>query len=179
MPIWTLGPTAVFTSPSWAPAEIPESVQLQLTREVPIPEPLPIPEPDVPFPWGRLVVIGLIIGGLVAWRRQQAVPVPGGVVWVFGRLQRQAGYLGQPVRESETPTEFAERLQTRLGVFGRLGWLEEMVTQIQPQVRVLAGLFNGRQYGRQTGGDEVAVGMWRGLKRPLWLLRVVQWLKRP
>ena len=172
-------PTAVFTTPSWAQSEIPESVQLQLTREVPPPEPIPIPEPDMSFPWGRMLIVALAAVGLLAWWwRQQHTPLTSGVVWVFGRLQQQASFLGQPVRTSQTPAEFAKGMEARLGVFSRYAWLRETVAYIQPQVRVLTGLFNGRQYGRSMGGDEIAVGIWRRLKRPLWLLRMIKWGRR-
>ncbi|MCB8945972.1 MAG: transglutaminase domain-containing protein, partial [Ardenticatenaceae bacterium] len=170
-------PTAVFAAPGWAEVEMLPGVQV--TRDGLLPEPMPIPEADVSFAWGRLLVVGLLVVGLlvVGWR--QRGPPTGGVVWVFGRLQRQAVYVGQLVRPSQTPMEFAEGMVARLAVFARWGWLREMVARLGPSVRLLAGLFNGRQYGRAGGGDEVALEVWQGLQRPLWLLRVVQWVKRP
>ena len=173
-------PTAVFPSPRAANFDVQEGAQGELADELPVTEPMPIPEADKPtFPWGRLAIVGLLgLGLLIGWRRQQRVPTTGGVGWVYGRLQQQAHYLGQPLLGSQTPTEFGEGLQVRLSIFGQSGRLRQMVVQIQPQVHVLVRLFNGRQYGREGGGDEVAAGIWRGLKRPLWLLRVVRWVKR-
>ena len=173
-------PTAAFASPRWAEAESREPITSEPDLELPAIEPVTIPEPDLPFPWGRLVIVGLLAAGVgFWWWQQRQQPATQGVTWAYGRLQQQAPYLGQPLSDSQTPAELEAGLQARLVVFGRYERLRAMIAQAQSHVKTLTELFNGRRYGQAAGGDEVAERVWRGLRRPLWLLRLIQWLKRP
>jgi transglutaminase-like putative cysteine protease len=173
-------PTAVFAS---GRAEIfgPEGEVIdENVAGLPVIELPPIPDPDLPLPVGRLVVLGilgLLLLGSWWWQRVTAFSVPG-VAWVYGRVQQQARSLGQPIPASQTPVEFATEFQARLAGFGRYARLKEMIAKIQLQVKELANLFNGRQYGRAKSGDEMAMRIWREVKRPLWFLRLIwYWLR--
>jgi transglutaminase-like putative cysteine protease len=170
-------PTAVFASSRTEIYGPPGQIIRENADELPAFEPPPIPEPDLPLPIGRLVIIAVLVLGLLGWwwwQRTTALSMPG-VVWAFGRVQRQASHLGQPVLASQTPTEFGSEFQVRMEGFGRYVRLKELVGRIDAQVKELVKLFNGRQYGKAKSGDEVALRIWRDVKRPLWLLRLI-WL---
>ena len=170
-------PTAVFASTRGQIFDPASRMVDESDVELPVIELPPIPEPDLPLPVGRLVVLGilgLVLLGWWWWQRAAALSAPG-VVAVYGRLQQQARYLGQPIPASQTPVEFTTEFQARLANFGRYVRLKEMVARIQFQVKELAQLFNIRQYGRAKSGDEVALRIWREVKRPLWFLRLI-WL---
>jgi transglutaminase-like putative cysteine protease len=170
-------PTAVFASNRTEIFDPAGQMVEESDVGLPAIEPPPIPEPELPLPVGRLVVLGILGLALLGWwwwQRATALSAPG-VVAVYGRLQKQARYFDQPVPASQTPGEFAAEFQARLAEFGRYVRLKEMVATIQGQVKELAQMFNARQYGQAKSGDEVALRIWRDVKRPLWFLRLI-WL---
>jgi transglutaminase-like putative cysteine protease len=170
-------PTAVFASNRTEIFDPAGQMVEESDVGLPVIEPPPIPEPELPLPVGRLVVLGILGLALLGWwwwQRATALSAPG-VVAVYGRLQKQARYFDQPVPASQTPGEFAAEFQARLAEFGRYVRLKEMVATIQGQVKELAQMFSARQYGQAKSGDEVALRIWRDVKRPLWFLRLI-WL---
>jgi transglutaminase-like putative cysteine protease len=178
-------PTAAFPA---APREAASSADFFI-REDFIPEPSlplselpPVPAADVPIPWGRLATIGgigLMLLGVALWRRYEAGTVRG-VGWAYGRLQHHARKLGQPTPVSQTPTEFVESFTARLGDYGRSPRLARWVTAVRQPIEQLTAQFVGRQYSQKhAASDEVAYRWWREIRRPLWLLRLWQFFKKP
>lgn len=171
-------PTAVFATNRVSAFDPAGRGLSETDTELPPLESPPLPQPDPPLPWTRLIVIGILALALLAWwwwQRAAAGSIRG-VVWAFGRLQQQARHLGQPVPASQTPAEFGTQFQNHLNTFGRYSQLKEIIAKIEIQVKELVNLFNNRQYGQARSGDEVALTIWRHLKRPLWLLRLIRHL---
>jgi hypothetical protein len=125
-----------------------------------------------------LALAGLAVSLLWAWRRQSPSGERDEVVWAYGRLQRQAGKLGQPLPPSQTPTEFVQAFQARLALFGRWPRLVPLLEVVGAGAARLAALFNRRRFARrgegEDGGGETAVATYRRLRRPLWLLRLLK-----
>jgi hypothetical protein len=123
--------------------------------------------------------IGLMLLGVALWRRYEAGTVRG-VGWAYGRLQHHARKLGQPTPVSQTPTEFVESFTARLGDYGRSPRLARWVTAVRQPIEQLTAQFVGRQYSQKhAASDEVAYRWWREIRRPLWLLRLWQFFKKP
>lgn len=102
-----------------------------------------------------LVVAGILTWDAVRWRRLAPVAV---VEEIFARLVWYAARLGVPVRASDTPNEFAEKISARLA-------------HIQQDARGLVELYVQLRYGRrvidqQMGKD--ALQRWLRVRRVLW-----------
>lgn len=156
---------------------------------VPYPVTLPpIPEaaPQRPFSWRWwhvAILLALLIAPWWLWRRRNRPPERDGVLWAYGRLQRSARKLGQPVRASQTPDEFVAALMARLNAFADQPWwgqpqLARLVGEIQPRIERLTMLFIARRYGNEPrAGAAAAYNTWRRIRRPLLLLRIINWLR--
>lgn len=169
-------PTAGFASPrdtavTFNPADFTVAVGPPPVNEYVSP-PIPPAEPTRPFPWQRLVVIGLLAITLLWWRRrqqQERARRADGVVWSYGRLQDNARKIGLPPSPSYTPTEFSQALLTRLSHFRPTPWLAAMRTPIAH----ITLLYNERRYGGlPAGGHEEATRAWKQLQGPFWRLRL-------
>ncbi|HRQ41516.1 MAG TPA: transglutaminase domain-containing protein [Chloroflexota bacterium] len=169
-------PTAGFTSPrdtvvTFNPADFSVAVGPPPVNEY-VPPPIPPAEPARPFPWLRLLIIGLLVVALLWWwRRQQQERTrrADGVVWSYGRLQDNARKIGLPATPSQTPTEFSQALMARLSWFGQ----DRRLTAMRAPIIHITLLYNQRRYGgMDAGGHEEATRAWKQLQRPFWRLRL-------
>ena len=149
--------------------------------------PLPIPEATSrerfsPLWWLAAALVGLLLAWW-QWRRWARPPQRDAVLWAYGRLQHSAQKLGQPIHPQQTPGEFTAELLARLNTLShRPGWghsqLARLVDTMRPQVERLTRLFIARRYGNEPrAGTAAARDIWRRLRRPLWLLRLVSRLR--
>ncbi len=146
--------------------------------------PLPVPPAARPVPYGWYAA-GLLL--FLAWaalwaRRRQAAPRLDGVQVAYRQLQRQARQLGLPTPDSQTPLEFAAAFSAHLQRL--LFWLPPRVanTRLAHWVAIgqtgamrLAQFFMRRQYApppARAAANAAAPGVWREMRRPLWLLRL-------
>ncbi|MCB8983471.1 MAG: transglutaminase domain-containing protein [Ardenticatenaceae bacterium] len=181
-------PTAAFPSPH-AGTPLFNAPESRYTPEPPLPQTAVPPRQPVPrpIPWAsiglRLGVVALLAAlGFWLWRRSGREPGGDKVVWAYGRLQQQAEHLGQPAPHSQTPTEFGQALQLRLAAFARHARLASIADRLQQSVARLTDLYNTRRYSpparQESRQDEMAMRTWRGMKRPLWLLRLAKKLMK-
>lgn len=178
-------PTAAFPSPYTEEGRDPNEIETgfePLPPETPpIPERVPVQLP--PWQWGQWLVLMLVPLSVVVWwlwqRQQKRVLAQNSVVWAYGRLQQRARQLGHPSSPSQTPHEFTADFLSRLGTFNRPPWLTDLVEGMRPHVERLTTLFVLHQYAgstqqaEQRAGTAAARESWRRLRRPLWLLRIV------
>ena len=180
-------PTAAFTTPH-DNAAVDDSGNPFADFAAPTPvAPLPIPEPAPQRPFSPLwwPAAALILLLLAWWRWQQWLrgQERDTVLWAYGSLQRSAQKLGQPIRPQQTPGEFTAELLAHLNALtDQPGWgqsqLARLVDNVRPQVERLTGLFIARRYGNEPrAGTAAAHDIWRRLRRPLWLLRLVARLR--
>lgn len=174
-------PTAAFASPHEGGERPFPPTNASNLPTIPLPprEPVGGERPFSPWWWAiGLALVGLAAARLWARRGQSPRVREDGVVWAYGRLQQQAGKLGQPQPPSQTPTEFAAAFQGRLAFFRRWPRLIPLVDGAQAGVARLAELFNRRRFaGRaeeEEGGGETAVATYRRLRHPLWLFRLLK-----
>ncbi len=139
------------------------------------PPPIPPASPVRPFPWPRLIIIGVLVVALWwLWRRQRREQArrADGVVWSYGRLQDNAQKIGLSPTASQTPTEFSQALLARLAQFGQGKRLAATTAAMRAPIAHITLLYNQRRYGGQdTGGHEEATRAWKQLQRPFWRLR--------
>ena len=173
-------PTAAFASPHVRQANgaaAPNSFEEQ-SPEFAENTPPPLPEivEERPFPWLPLIILGVLaIAVWWLWQRQQLPAGQDAVVWSYGRLQHNAAKLGQPPPPSQTPQEFLDSFQTHLQRYGRFPRLARQLIQLQPHLTRLTSLYVRRTYaGDDQSGGAAAWQSWQEMKRPLWLLRIVQ-----
>ncbi|VAW30493.1 FIG001454: Transglutaminase-like enzymes, putative cysteine proteases [hydrothermal vent metagenome] len=178
-------PTAAFASPHAVQNEATADQIGTSAEAAPFPEeelpPLPPVEVKRPFPWNRLPILAVAatLIGWFYWRNRR----PAGqdvVVWSYGRLQKSGSRLGLPPTHSLTPQEYAAALQGKLAGYGRFAWLSKLIQQLQPNVAQLTALYSQQVYAKNASSGEVtAKRIWDGMKRPLWLLRIVRHFKMP
>lgn len=144
-------------------------------------EPPPIPErvAEETSPWPQIVLVAAlaIILALVWWQQRQPVGLDA-VELAYGRLQHNAQKLGQPTPPSQTPTEFGRALRRRLEAFGERPRLAHLAEETHEPIAELTALYERRQYsGQPVAKPQTAVTLWQRLRRPLWLLRLAEWLR--
>ncbi|MBK8985155.1 MAG: transglutaminase domain-containing protein [Chloroflexi bacterium] len=177
-------PTAAFASPHDAarPFFTAEPTFDDVLAVPPTALPLRQPAPR-PISWaviaGGLGLVALLVGaGVWLWRRPTNEKMEDGVVWVYGRLQRQAERLDQPAQSGQTPMEFSAALQERLDQFGQHARLTAVSSRLKRGVARLTDLYNERRYSPPTtensDEDETAVQTWREMRRPLYQLWLVK-----
>ena len=144
--------------------------------------PVPIPEaaPDKSGYLWLLLLIPLLLGGSWLWwaRRRRQKPPADRTQWAYDRLQRRAGRLGQSIRPSQTPAEFAGAFLTHLGQLdqGRLARRLELA-ELAPEIKHLITTFADRQYALHKPPASEATKSWRRVRWRLWLLTVVEDLR--
>ena len=175
-------PTAVFVSShdisSQAALSQGAAEEAQPSFDETVPPPLPDVVADQSFPWLQLFAFGVVATFIAwLWRRNQ-LPVGGdAVVWSYGRLQQQGSRLGNPPIASQTPREYLLAFQNYLQQYGRFPRLAKRLAQLQPHLSQLTQLYVQRIYaGDEQSGRILAWKSWQKVRRPLWLLRVVNWL---
>ncbi|MEZ4641226.1 MAG: transglutaminase-like domain-containing protein [Chloroflexota bacterium] len=148
--------------------------------------PLPIPDAPAqrpsPWPWWRLAVVLLLGASLTGWWWWQArQPQPQGILSIYGRFQQQTEKLGAPLLPQQTPHEFREGLAAYLAQLAARPRLRPLVQRMQPPIDRLIAAFTAHQYAPPTGEHQetaVARDAWQQLQRPLYRLRIGQWLHR-
>jgi hypothetical protein len=173
-------PTATFASPRDTAVTInPGSYDLQYgppDASTYTPPPIPPAAPVRPFPWSRLIIVGLLAVGLWwVWRRQRREQAAraDGVVWSYGRLQANARKIGLSPLPSQTPDEFSQLLLTRLDQFGQNKRLAATIAAMVAPIMYITLLYNKRRYGGMpAGGQDEALRAWKLLQRPFRRLRL-------
>lgn len=176
-------PTAGFASPrDTAVTFNPDTFALEYGPppvNIYTPQPIPPASSVRPFPWPRLVIVGLLVVALWWWwrrQRQERARRADGVVWSYGRLQDNARKIGLPPSPSQTPTEFSQALLARLTHFGQ----SKRLAAMHAPIAHITLLYNQRRYGgMDAGGHEEAARAWKYLQRPFWRLRLSRKKEQP
>lgn len=172
-------PTATFSSPhalldDGTAGEIGNEAEAASFSDEELP-PLPPIKVRRPFPWNRLAILAAAAAVLgLAWWRSRRPAGQDVVVWSYGRLQRSAAKLGLPPSPSLTPDEYSHALQAELNSYGRTPWLIKLIHRLQPNVAQLTTLYVEHIYAKMPTDGAKAQESWQGLKRPLWLLRIIK-----
>lgn len=172
-------PTAAFPSPHDSLASTLDPASSDEAFKPP-PE-IPPPAPQEPVlrrlwrGWNRILLVVALVVGYWLWQRQQKqFAGRDNVIWAYGRLQHFALKLGQPPRPSQTPDEFTAVLIAHLNRYASNKRVAPLVTGLRAPIERLNRLFVRRRYGRETAvGTLAAQESWRQIRRPLWLLRLV------
>ena len=167
-------PTAAFPAGSDRPATFASPDETGLDDFL-ASEPPPIPEKEAPGPsplWA-LGLLALLPVGWWLWRRGRGVNRVHGIRWAFGRLQRGAERLGQPMRPSQTPHEFEIALKQRLRSMEgqRLTLFEPQA--LYPDIDNVVDAYVAGQYSGRSPAAEPAVNSWRRIRVRLWLLSLL------
>jgi transglutaminase-like putative cysteine protease len=171
-------PTAAFASPH-APRLDQEAGQPVPYLPQKEPEPPPIPEREAepaPLPWAWIAAGAALLAvlGYLMWRRlRKRRPGGDGLQNAYGNLQYQAYKLGQKMPPGQTPYEFYDQLQDRLGRYDGRSRLAEEAEAVREPARELTVLFVEHQYSQEPPDrTQQAQKLWRHIRRPLWLLRL-------
>ncbi|MGW8317617.1 MAG: transglutaminase family protein [Candidatus Promineifilaceae bacterium] len=173
-------PTAGFPS-SETPGAAPSESGPQFEQPDTGP-PLPIPPRATPGPsplWA-LVLLPLVVLGWWLWRlRRDRLPTEDRVIWAYGRLQRSALQLGQPVPASQTPAEFQSAFTNRLQEFSQQKLANRLnLAQLYPEIERVTASFVARQYGGRQPPADVSLAAWRRIRTRLWFLRLFDRMRR-
>ncbi len=181
-------PTAAFPSPHDRSNAAADSASPDETQEPAFPDMPEIP-PAAPSEsllvrlwrgWNWILLAAAL--GLSWWlwqRRQQRLAGRDVVVWAYGRLQHNAQKLGQTPRASQTPDEFTAAFLAHLNRYAKHNpRLTSLVAGIRPHIERLNRLFVRRRYRGETAscladGMAAAQNSWQQVRRPLWLLRLI------
>ncbi|WP_420644062.1 transglutaminase TgpA family protein [Candidatus Leptofilum sp.] len=174
-------PTAAFASPhngltnlAQPPDFGPPDSSLSEPSSLDLP-PIPEVEETRPFPWLWLLTAGILVSiGWWLWRQAQLPSGADAVLWCYGRLQQMAAKLGYAPQPHQTPAEFLASFQAYLARYGRSARIAKRIAQVQPHLARLTQLYVKRRYaGDAQSGRILAWESWQQVKRPLWLLRII------
>lgn len=167
-------PTAAY--PVWGPTVRPEENAAAPPDFTALPAvALPARQPAFAFPW--LAILGLIavIGvWLEWWCRQAKLLQEDGILWAYGRLQRRARQIDQPLRIGETPYEFAAALSNTLRAFP-VRWQTPIW---QPLSQLIEAYVLHRYSTTKTIAPATGFTLWHQLARPLWLISLWHRLRK-
>jgi transglutaminase-like putative cysteine protease len=143
-----------------------------------------------------LVILALFMAavGIMVWI-MRGRHVEQDLVWgAYGRLQRSANWIGQPTPESQTPIEFEATFKNRLTQLTTKSQLARKLieegstsaskfTSLSEEAAQLTDLYIARQYQRRNEAQEAkndytADLIWRRIRLRLWLLAVLNKLRR-
>ncbi|MFB0537880.1 MAG: transglutaminase domain-containing protein [Anaerolineae bacterium] len=128
-------------------------------------------------------LVGIVWWAADIWRLRLLTPVAA-VATLYQRLQHRGRRLGMPMREGNTPYEFATSFAEHFANLARskYGWDTTMAPAVQEAQR-LVGLYVQASYAPRppnTDDQRQAIQTWRWLRRRLWMVWVLQrWWRSP
>jgi hypothetical protein len=143
-----------------------------------------------------LVILALFMAavGIMIWIMRGRHVEQDLVLGAYGRLHRSANWIGQPTPESQTPIEFEATFKNRLTQLTTKSQLARKLikegstsaskfTSLSEEAAQLTDLYIARQYQRRNEAQEAkndytADLIWRRIRLRLWLLAVLNKLRR-
>jgi len=130
-----------------------------------------------------VLLIGIVWWAADIWRLRLLTPVAA-VATLYRRLQHHGRRLGMPMREGDTPYEFAASFAEHLANLaqGRHGWDTTLAPAVQEAQRLVSLYVQASYTPRPPNTDDQrrVIQTWQWLHRRLWVAWVLQrWWRSP